>query len=243
MCIGFSTETAPVLSDKPVLVWDIDGTLLEPKPVGRQALNMTFQQRYHIAGAFDSLDFSGATDHALWDQVSQQYPHLGLTTCEADGFFGHYVGVLETLLAQNPLYPLPSVSTLIPLLSARGWPLALGTGNVRAGAFTKLGAAGLAPYFPCGGYSRPHLDRSELLRQVTRFFPNRLLVVIGDTPRDIEAAQLIGALSIGTATGRHASSVLQAHGADIVFDRLPDPVVFLKTLTDLIRRKAQERNS
>lgn len=240
MCIGSSTETAPVLSDKPVLVWDIDGTLLEPKPVGRKALNIAFEELFHIVGAFDNLDFSGATDHSLWIQVGEKYPHLNLTIAHADRFFEHYIGVLGTVLAHEPLHPLPSVSSLIPQLSARGWPMALATGNVRAGAFVKLGAAGLAPYFPYGGYSRPHVDRVGLIQQAKQFFPNRMLVVIGDTPRDIDAARRCGAVSIGMATGRHSSSVLASHGADAVFERLPNVAVFMSAITHHSRRRAQE---
>ncbi len=229
-----------MISDKPALLWDIDGTLLETKPVGRTALNIAFEELYHVPGAFDQLDFSGATDHALWIQVSQKYPHLHLSIAHADGFFAHYIGILGKVLAHEPLHPLPSVSTLIPHLSARGWPMALATGNVRAGAFVKLGAAGLAPYFPYGGYSRPHIDRLGLIRQAQQFFPNRILVVIGDTPRDIEAARRSGAVAIGTATGRHPAPVLESHGADVVFERLPDVSGFLNAITDHIRRRAQE---
>ena len=232
-----------MISKKPVLIWDIDGTLLEPKPVGRQALNITFAELYDIDDAFDDLDFSGATDHALWAQVVEHAPHLQDIPAERDRFFARYVHVLGDVLARNPLNPLPSVSDLIPELSARGWPLALATGNIRAGAFVKLGAAGLAPYFPVGGFSHPHADRAALILQARQFFPGRIPVVIGDTPRDIEASRQIGAVAVGTATGRHSSAVLSSHGADLVFDVLPHASSFLEAIVEGLTRRAQEKRS
>ena len=49
--------------------------------------------------------------------------------------------------------------------------------------------------------------------------PIRRKVVLGDTPRDVEAAQAVGATAIAVATGGYSHEELVATGADIV---LPD---------------------
>lgn len=46
------------------------------------------------------------------------------------------------------------------------------------------------------------------------------MVVIGDTPRDVEAALAIGAQALGVATGRFAAADLRVAGATFVFDDL-----------------------
>ena len=49
--------------------------------------------------------------------------------------------------------------------------------------------------------------------------PNRVLVV-GDTPRDINAAQAAGAIGVGVATGKYSVDALQSAGADYVVPTL-----------------------
>ena len=49
------------------------------------------------------------------------------------------------------------------------------------------------------------------------------LVVVGDTPRDVEAAHAAGAVAVGVATGRSSRDELHAAGAEHVFDDLSDP--------------------
>ena len=46
------------------------------------------------------------------------------------------------------------------------------------------------------------------------------MVVIGDTPKDVSAAQAIGAESIGVATGGFTVDQLRASGATFAFQTL-----------------------
>jgi phosphoglycolate phosphatase-like HAD superfamily hydrolase len=47
--------------------------------------------------------------------------------------------------------------------------------------------------------------------------------VIGDTPKDVAAAQGIGAESIGVGTGRFSAAELLASGATVAFPDLSAP--------------------
>jgi phosphoglycolate phosphatase-like HAD superfamily hydrolase len=47
-------------------------------------------------------------------------------------------------------------------------------------------------------------------------------MVVGDTPRDIEAAQAAGAVSVGVATGHYSTAELASAGADHVLGSLED---------------------
>ena len=53
--------------------------------------------------------------------------------------------------------------------------------------------------------------------------PARVLVV-GDTPRDIEAAHSAGAIGVGVATGKYDVDALRAAGADYVLPTLESPL-------------------
>lgn len=224
---------------RALVIWDIDGTLLEPRGVGRQALNQACRSLCHVDSAFDGLDFAGATDHHLWEQAAERHPRLAAAV-DAQQFFIEYSRQLRQSLKESPLKPLPGVPDIIPFLSASGWPMVLGTGNIRAGAYLKLGAAGLANYFPGGGFSQSGAARAHLLdcarRSAGREWQNSPAVVIGDTPRDIDAAHATGASIIAVATGRFSADELKSQGADVVLETLEDRDAVLQSITLLSQR-------
>ena len=59
----------------------------------------------------------------------------------------------------------------------------------------------------------------------------RRVVLIGDTPRDVEAAKAHGCVAFAVATGRYSSDDLADAGADVVVENLVDPTP-LFTLLD-----------
>ena len=90
---------------------------------------------------------------------------------------------------------LPGVPALLErLVQYRDVALGLLTGNVAGGARLKLGSAGLFHHFRTGAYGSDSEERNELpgvaLNRAyetwgVRFEPQEVLV-IGDTPRDVE---------------------------------------------------------
>jgi phosphoglycolate phosphatase-like HAD superfamily hydrolase len=84
---------------------------------------------------------------------------------------------------------------------------------------------------PVGGFGCDHEDRAELLRIGAERGAQKLglsrgacrVLVIGDTPRDIAAAQAIGVECIAVATGSFEAAELAAAGARHVFRDLTDP--------------------
>ncbi|MCY0877861.1 MAG: HAD hydrolase-like protein [Firmicutes bacterium] len=206
----------------PLLIWDIDGTLLAVTGIGRRAMNEAFHECYGIAGAFDIVDFAGAHDHALWAEAAHRHQ-----ICDGDSaalFFHRYLRRLAALLAAFPLPVLPGVVQALSQLSAAGYELALGTGNIRPAAYLKLGRAGLAHFFPAGGFSSPGASRQEILDQALQSSQRGApcAVVIGDTPIDVRAAHARGLAAVAVATGRFSASDLAQAGADLVLDTLED---------------------
>jgi phosphoglycolate phosphatase len=97
-------------------------------------------------------------------------------------------------------------------------------------ARTKLIPANLNRFFLFGTYGSDSPDRAELTgigiekagRLHAQLKPDQVFVV-GDTPRDIEAAQKAGAVSVGVATGHYSVSDLTDAGADHVLQSLAEP--------------------
>ena len=52
----------------------------------------------------------------------------------------------------------------------------------------------------------------------------RQVLVVGDTPHDVEAAHGAGAVAVGVATGRFDAEALRDAGADHVLGSLEEPL-------------------
>jgi phosphoglycolate phosphatase len=108
---------------------------------------------------------------------------------------------------------------------AVGWKVGLVTGNIEATAWLKLRYAGIDQYFSFGGFSCAHADRAEIARIALAASgvenPERV-VLVGDTPNDINAAKANGFVSIAVATGGFDFQALEKAGADFVFEDLTD---------------------
>ena len=65
---------------KPVILWDIDGTILSTGGVGRGALDEAFEALYGVPGAFKQVHFGGRTDPGI---VAQAFALAGLPCDDA----------------------------------------------------------------------------------------------------------------------------------------------------------------
>jgi phosphoglycolate phosphatase-like HAD superfamily hydrolase len=104
------------------------------------------------------------------------------------------------------------------------------TGNIRPNAIAKLAAFGLDRYidFDVGAFGSDHTERSKLVR-IAQFragtkykgsYDQRNTVLIGDTPRDVQAGLDGGACTVAVATGVSSKAELVAAGADTVLSDL-----------------------
>jgi phosphoglycolate phosphatase-like HAD superfamily hydrolase len=117
--------------------------------------------------------------------------------------------------------PLAGVLEILDALEARDdVVLGLLTGNIAPGARIKLGAAGIDPErFRVNAFGSDHEHRPELpgiaQRRASELLgmsiPGERLVVIGDTPADIECGRSLGARAIGVASGHYTVEQLLAH--------------------------------
>lgn len=205
-----------------VLLFDIDGTLLLTGGAGRRAFRRAFEQVTGRPDACESFSFAGMTDRGI---ARAGLLSVGREVDEAtvELLFERYLTALGDELSRTPNYTImPGVEPLLAAL--RHHPhvaVGLGTGNLRRGAEAKLRHGALWHAFAFGGFGCDHEERSELLRRGAERGAAALgcsldacrLVVIGDTLRDVSAAQAIGAACIGVETGGVASAALSAAGA------------------------------
>ena len=216
-----------------LLLFDIDGTLLLSGRAGLRAMTRAFADTFGIADGFKEQSFGGRTDSFL---VSTALQAAGLPdTAENHARFRQ---AYLPLLAEEIQHPgtghkglMPGARELVEaLVDHDHLHLALLTGNYRAAAEIKLTHFELWDFFEWGAFSDDAADRNALvpiarLRAETYDVPPEALdrvIVIGDTPHDIECARVAGAISIAVATGGHTVEELRAAGANFVLADLSD---------------------
>jgi phosphoglycolate phosphatase len=214
-----------------LILFDIDGTLVTGGPA-KGAFQLALETVYGTTGPIESWEFSGKTDPQIARELLRA---AGLEDARIDeglpGLWAAYLVELERRMPGEPTRSLPGVHPLIDTLEAEGnWGLGLLTGNVAPGAELKLGPVGLAGRFTVGAFGSDHEVRNELPAiAMTRardfwgvsFEPDRV-VVVGDTPRDVECGRAHGTRTVAVATGRYEAAELEAAGADVVLEDLTD---------------------
>jgi len=213
-----------------VLLFDIDGTLVTTGGVGRRAVERAFERAHGRADACSLIRFDGMTDRSI-TRLGLEAIGVAPTDEAIDQVLDIYLGELqaELLLSTPETYRVHvGVPEALAAASARGMALGLGTGNLERGARLKLEHVGLYHHFDFGGFGSDHELRVDLIRTGALRGAQRLgvpvsacrVVVIGDTPKDIDAARGIGAESIGVGTASFSAQQLLEHGATYAFDDL-----------------------
>lgn len=225
-----------------VLLFDIDGTLVTTGGVGRRAVERAFQRQHGRRDACERIRFDGMTDRLI---ARLGLEAIGAPTSDAaiEELLAVYLVELEAELSLSTpeQYRVHvGVAEVLAAARERGMALGLGTGNIQDGARLKLEHVGLHHHFGFGGFGSDHELRVELIRVGAERgaqqlgFPLRecRVVVIGDTPKDIDAARGIGAESIGVGTASFSAKQLLEHGASHAFDDLQAPGALAALLGD-----------
>lgn len=208
-----------------LLLFDIDGTLLRGGPA-KTAFAEALEAVFGTAGPIDDHDFSGKTDPQIARELMTRAGKAEVVDDGLDDLWERYVAGFEARIEEDPVSVLPGVPTLVRDLATQAQAaLGLVTGNIARGARLKLASAGLGEHFPIGGFGSDHEERNSLpsvaLDRAEAHFGRRFrgedVIVIGDTPRDVECGKVVGARTVAVATGHWSEVELRATGADIVF--------------------------
>jgi phosphoglycolate phosphatase-like HAD superfamily hydrolase len=213
-----------------VYLFDIDGTLLDSKGAGRCAMEQAFTRVTGDRESMPRMRFAGMTDRFI---VREALLLAGREPSEStiDDVLDAYLERLGPAIAATEGYTLHGgVHEVLDHLERRERvALGLGTGNLQRGAELKLTPVGIYQRFAFGGFGSDHEYLAELLRVGAERGAARLglsrpecrVVVIGDTPRDVEAAFAIGAECFAVATGFFDCDTLRSCGATRTFEDLP----------------------
>ncbi len=224
---------------RTMLLFDIDGTLVDTGGSGLQVLHDTAVALFGGGLSFEGIDTAGRLDPSLFEEAAER---SGFRPSQGDHerLRDAYIAALAEVLGgpASMLTALPGTRELMKqlahLVQARngdGPVLGCLTGNYGGAAHVKLNATGFDPAvftitaFGDEAPTRPGLTELALQRYATRHGhaadPTRV-VVIGDTPHDIDCAHAHGCVAMAVATGRFDRQQLSDAGADVVLDDLTD---------------------
>jgi phosphoglycolate phosphatase len=226
-----SGATSPSTPETLVL-FDIDGTLLHTLGAGIRGMNRAFGRLHGRPDALDGVPVAGRTDRSI---VTDGFRRIGVDV-DDDRIRSLRAVYLRELpdeldkVAQTAIGVLPGVHAVLDALD-RAPAIAIGllTGNFESIAAIKLERYGLRHRFAFGGYGDQHVDRRDLLpvaldraRDAGIDARDARVIVIGDTPLDVDCAHAHGALAIAVATGNYSTDDLARAGADVVLATLAD---------------------
>src|SRR5579863_1675451 len=218
-------KTEPRIAIEPGFEWDgqdaylfdIDGTLLRSRDrVHFESVARGVKRVTGFEISLEGVAIHGNTDTGILREA-----------CTRAGIAGDVLepqvdAILEAMCAsvmerRHELDPIlmPGVQDTLRHLAACGASLGVATGNLEMIGWIKIEAAGLREWFRFGGFSDHFPVRSELIGNAARKArelggDQASICVVGDTPRDIEAARANHLPVIAVATGHFDFDALLA---------------------------------
>jgi phosphoglycolate phosphatase len=210
-------------------LFDIDGTLVQGARCHYMAFVHSVSKFYGMEEDISGINYAGKTD----PQILREVLELGgipekIINDSFQDCLDYMIDDYLTNVHRENIVTLDGVNKLLNQLKNENVLLGLTTGNLEPIAYAKLGRAGIGGYFSFGGFGsdspkRPCLVEKALERaREIHGFKGDQIFIIGDTPRDVEAAKPFNILTIAVATGSYNTQELEKTGADFVLESLGD---------------------
>jgi phosphoglycolate phosphatase len=232
-----SESSAARVAIEPGFVWDgqdaylfdIDGTLLRSRDrIHMDSVATSVQRVTGFEITLAGILLHGSTDTAILREACNQAgvpPEILEARNEA--ILEAMRQVVSERRHELDLVRMPGVEEALGHLARRGALLGLATGNLEVIGWIKVEQAGLREWFRFGGFSDHFPVRAELISQAARKArelagKDASVCVVGDTPRDIQAARANFLPVIAVATGRYSFDELMEHQPEVCATSLAD---------------------
>ena len=221
---------------KSSIIFDIDGTLLYARGIGRDSFGTAFKTAYGIEYPdLSKLCFVGATDTGVIRAMAKEC-NVKNSPAHEEHFFLTLARELDKALSTSKPLVYDGVPELLAELSRTGFTLGIITGNIRPTAWSKLRHAGIDHCFSFGAYGDDHHKRDKITSTAMDRAPEDapVAMMIGDTPLDIHAAKTNNLKAIAVATGWVSAEELAEAGADLVLDDFSDTAKCITQILELL---------
>src|SRR5438034_11445088 len=150
------------MGKKRLLLFDIDGTLVNTAGAGVESLKRSLHHRVGTKDDLYDIEIAGKTDRAIIRDILRKY-QVDPNEENIASFAQEYIHGLPRSLSRSRGRVLPGIQLLLERLKTRPHiVLALLTGNLRQGARLKLQRYGLWDFVDLGAFAVDHRDRVRL---------------------------------------------------------------------------------
>jgi phosphoglycolate phosphatase len=207
----------PPPSSLRVLLWDIDGTLIHSLRRGafKDYTVPMLVEVFGTAGRLPEMVVSGMTDLQI---VGEALKHEGFSNEDIFERIDHlresYMTAMRRATGNGEEFfqVLPGAREVLQAVHEHPrYRSALLTGNIEAAAYLKMELVGMSEFFDLPGafgdesHDRrdlPALAHERIQKDLQMDLAPEQLIIIGDTPNDIDCARHFGARSLAVGTGR-----------------------------------------
>ena len=176
---------------KTLLLWDIDGTLLDTAGAGVIPFRLAIEKHLGSKVDFDRQKMAGKTDYQIIESLCRESQLKHPSLIAEHRILRDYTAGLRRNLNLTPVKVLgDSCNTLRNFNTNGSYELGILTGNCKEGMRIKLESAKFTKFFPKNIFYASRLLRSrEDILRMAQVRLNRRMILIGDTPSDILAAK------------------------------------------------------
>lgn len=210
-------------------LFDIDGTLLRSRDrVHMDSVAAGVRRVMGIEVSLAGVALAGNTDTGILREACHQ---AGIAPEVLEPQIAAILDAMGHSVAgrrhELQLVLMPGVEETLAHLARNGALLGVATGNLEMIGWIKIETAGLREWFRFGGFSDHFPVRSELIEHAALKAREMVgaqarVCVVGDTPRDIEAAHRNGLPVIAVATGHFTFEELLRYSPEVCTTSLAD---------------------
>lgn len=226
-----SIEPGFLWDGQDAYLFDIDGTLLRSRDrVHMDSVAASVRRVTGFEITLAGISVHGNTDTGILHEACNR---AGISTAILEPQVAAILEAMGHNVAERrqelDLYLMPGVKEALNHLAKKGALLGVATGNLETIGWIKIEVAGLREWFRFGGFSDHFPIRSEMIGNAARKARElagaaATVCVVGDTPRDIEAAHANQLPVIAVATGNFNFDALLACRPEVCATSLADLV-------------------
>jgi phosphoglycolate phosphatase-like HAD superfamily hydrolase len=217
-------------------LFDIDGTLLRSRDrVHFDSFASSIQRVTGFEVTLSGILLHGSTDTAILRAACHQ---AGVPAEVLEQRLEAILEAMRHAVAERreemDIRLMPGVKDALDHLARKGALLGVASGNLETIGWIKIEQVGLREWFRFGGFSDSFSVRSELIGHAGRMArelagTGAKICVVGDTPRDIEAARANFLSVIAVATGHYSFDELLAYQPEVCASSLADLLALSRT--------------
>ena len=216
--------------NRKIVLWDLDGTLVKQKNSDSKfSSHNIFLSTLGFEIKTKPIQLSGLTDYEvlvntlIMNNISLKKINLDKLLQQFDSFyFKNFSHIIESLV---PIIDIDDLNTL-----RKSFEFGILTGNTKMRCMLKLGRVGFKHeinskfiYYCDGNKSRINLVQTAYQEICLKL--ERLIIVIGDTPNDVQSANSLGVPAISIASGKYALEELRSINKGLVLKKFDMPKI------------------